>query len=617
MRRFVLVLLMCLVFSGRAWADPAPLRRDVWTVFIHLNRDFTYTETIEQEYTFLDSTGIPLADRDDVAFYPKSQSLDLVEAYVIEPDGTRIDVPAGARFTRPSEQAQDTPGFTSSETTTVLFPQLREGSRTHVIWRLTQTTPSVLGFNMAVHPLLEWPTKHMRVTIDAPADMPLRWAERGGFSVSDTTVGGRRTIAVRIDDQPGEEPEQAMVSSSDFLPMFVATTLRSTEELGAIYHRQAAGKAAVTPEIATTAARIVGDRTGLTAAAAIHDWVAANIRYVALYLDPNDGWVPHRAAEVLASGYGDCKDHVVLFQALLAARDIRAEPALVNWGRRYGSFPLGVPQQFNHVIAWLPEFGLFANPTNPYARLGALDRKLSGKPIVIATAQGLVARTPRSRPEENRYSMTSTLTLGADGEITGQSRFTMDAAIETSAREDVATAASTRELAERMLAATPEGGFGDLDASDPKDLATPFSVEANWSSPHGVAFRDGEAYFSTPVGVDFEQAGTLLRPYLSDPARRRRPVQVGAMALEWHYSISLPQGYAAVRLPKDVRFANDAGSYVAHYERAGAVIEATRRLVVDRDVYEAAEYEDLQHLFFTALDDVRAVFVTSRMQAQK
>ena len=103
---FVLVLL----FGTSAWADPAPLRRDNWTITIQLNPDLTYVETIEQEYTFLTQAGIPLADRDYVPFHPKSQSLELVAAYVIQPDGTRVDAPPRARVSPPSHAPPDTPG---------------------------------------------------------------------------------------------------------------------------------------------------------------------------------------------------------------------------------------------------------------------------------------------------------------------------------------------------------------------------------------------------------------------------------------------------------------------------------------------------------------------------
>jgi transglutaminase-like putative cysteine protease len=613
-----LTLVTGLALTARA-DTPAPLRRENWSMAIELNRDLTYTETIEQDYVFLTKAGIALADRDLVSFYPKSQRLELVEAYVIRPDGTRIDVPESARFTRPSAASQDTPGFTGSETTTVLFPQLEVGSRTHVVWRLTQVTPSVLGFNVAVRPLLEWPTRHMGVTITAPADLALRFAERGGFAVAEQVSDGRRRITASIDDVAAQQREPEMVASSDFQPMLVVTSLPDLAALGAIYHRQAADKAAVTPAIRAAAERIVpnksGLKSGLEAARAIHDWVAANIRYVAVYLDPSDGWVPHSADEVLGRGYGDCKDHIVLLQALLAARGIKAEAALVDWGNRYQPFPLGVPQEFNHVIAWLPEFGLFANPTNPFARLGSLDRRLAGKTAVIATEHGEITHTPESQPEANRYRLVSELTVSADGTIEGLSRFALDGNIEAGAREDVAGSYSAGELANRMLAATPEGGYGEVLSTDPKDLGRPFQLDATWSSPHGITLQGGEAYFSTPVGVDFEQATSMLRPYLASGAARRHGVLTAAIDLAWDYTIHLPAGYVITRLPQDQEFTNPTGRYVAHYERQGGDLHVVRSLTVERDQYPAELYGDVQRLFFAALDDVRAVFVMARVEA--
>jgi hypothetical protein len=62
--------LFALFLSASALADPAPLRRDSWTITVQLHPDLTYVETIEQEYTFLTKAGIPLADRDFVPFHP-------------------------------------------------------------------------------------------------------------------------------------------------------------------------------------------------------------------------------------------------------------------------------------------------------------------------------------------------------------------------------------------------------------------------------------------------------------------------------------------------------------------------------------------------------------------
>jgi Domain of Unknown Function with PDB structure (DUF3857)/Transglutaminase-like superfamily len=611
--RFLLVLLGWLgCFTTIAQAEDA-LRRDDWRLTVVVHHDLTYVETIEQQYSFLTRAGIPLADRDDLSFYPQSQTLELVQAQVLRPDGSAADVPPEGRFVRPSAADQDAPGFSGAQTMTVLFPQLTVGSRTHVVWRLTQLKPSPLGFNLVVRPLLQWPTRHMTVDITLPSDIPLNTAMRGGFAVrQDSVADGTRHIVAEIDNVAAEQPERDMVSSADFQPMFVASSLDSPTALGAIYWRGGQGKSDPVPQIAALAADVVGDKTGLAAAEAINDWIATNIRYVAVFLDPNDGWVPHDAAEVLARGYGDCKDHVALMTAMLAARGIKAEAALVDWGARYEPYPLTVPQEFNHVIAWLPDLGVFANPTNPYAKLGVLDRRLSGKTVVVATEQGELRSTPDSRPEANQYRLDSALDIKVDGTIDGEASYRMDPAIEAGAREDIADAATPRELAERMLAATPEGGAGELAASDPKDLAVPLHLRAHWSSPHGVTLQGGMAFFTTPVGIDFEQVGAMLRPYVSDDQPRRHSVLVGAMDLGWRYAIHLPDGYALLRTPPDVSFANDAGRYTAHYARDDAGLTVTRELVVSRDVFPANDYPALEALFFTALDDARAVMVMAR-----
>ncbi len=44
--------------------------------------------------------------------------------------------------------------------------------------------------------------------------------------------------------------------------------------------------------------------------------------------------VPHKAVDILRNRYGDCKDHVALFGALLQAVGIRSEPVLLNLGFR-------------------------------------------------------------------------------------------------------------------------------------------------------------------------------------------------------------------------------------------------------------------------------------------
>jgi transglutaminase-like putative cysteine protease len=613
--RLLVPILLAAAASAPARAERvAHVRLDRSVVTYEVAADASYVETSEIDRTLLTPRGIQSRDRFSVTYYPDTQTLDVLEAWVDQPDGSRLPVGPENRFTRPSAAGQGAPGFTGSLTTTVVYPQLRPGSRIHVKFRRVQRTPPLLGFNAWSEQELENPTVEDRLVIEAPATLALHWGERGGVAVTDTTTDGRRRIVAEMPPGPGQDAERSAVDTSDYQKLFVATTLPNLEAIGAIYHRQSEGRAAVTPEIAALAAGIVGGRTGLEAAHAIYDWVTVNIRYIAVYLNPDDGWVPHAASEVVKNGFGDCKDHVVLMQALLAARGIDGEAAIIQWGNRFVDAPVWQPFQFNHVIVYLPDYDIYLNPTNPYATFDSLDRTLSGKTVVIATAQGRVARTPASTPDSYKYAIDSRIAIGADGTIEGAATYSLSPNMDASFRATLASASSPRDLMERLLLGTPEGGFGGFSATDPRDLATPLAVSGTWRSPRGVTFRDADTAITLPTGPDVEPVYRLRR-FLSADGTRRTPMLVGATALSWTATITLPPGVSARLLPSDVDWRTAAGHYTAHYRRDGARVLVSRRLVIDRDVFQPDEVPALEDLVYAALDDARATLTLSRAEA--
>lgn len=607
MRRIGWLLIVLIGFAGSARADEqvhARIERSASRY--EVNRDLTWVQTIERDELVLTARGAAQRDRATTTFHPGTQSAELVEAWVTQPDGARLEVAPANVFTRPSQASAGAPGFTSTQTITALFPQVRAGSRLHVRWRVTQREPAMLGFNVWTEPPMEVPIGVATVEIQAPADMPLHWRARGGFEVVDTVADGVRHVEARIADTRAVLPERNQVASRDFRPLFLATSLGSLEELGALYHRRSAVMAAVTPEIEALARRVAGDRTGLDAAAAVYQWITGNMRYVAVYLDPNSGWVPRPAAQVLRDGFGDCKDHVVLMQAMLAALGIRAEAGIIEWGTSYEPMPLWTPWQFNHVVIYLPEYDRFANPTNPYAPFEAMDRRLSGKPVVIASEEGRVMLTPPSRPEDNRTAVDAEVTVAPDGTISGRSRITQSPVLSSGPRGAIAGAASTRELAERMLLGTPEGGYGELDATDPRDLSRPFEVTATWRSPRGAPAPDRDLQLAVPVGIDFEPASRLRQALLPDRSRAF-PVLAGARDQAWSTVLRLPPDWTVRELPAPVRVETPAGSYVATYERTGDGVRVSRRLVLLKDVYQPGEVPALQQVLYAPLDDARTI----------
>jgi transglutaminase-like putative cysteine protease len=604
--------LVVVLLSAGAWAQPVThARLDKSLDRFVVARDLTYVETSEQDTTLLTQRGLRAGERAAFSFYPDKQALEVVEAWVDQPDGSRVVVPPGSIFTRPSAASQSAPGFTGSLTTTVLFPQLREGSRTHVLWRRAQKVPPLLGVNVMNQALLEWATGEDATEIEIPADLPFHWRSRGNFAVQEHVADGIRRIRASIHDLPAQEAERNSVSSSDYQPMFLATTQPNLEAIGALYYRQSQDRVAVTPEIAALAARIVGDRTGREAARAIHEWITGNIRYVAVYLNPDDGWVPHAAAEVLHNGYGDCKDHVALMQALLAARGIESYAAIVDWGARTTDLPLWMPGQFNHAIIYLPAFDHYANPTDHYAGFDALDRRLSGKTVVLATPEGRVARTPAARPEQNSYHLVSQFTIDADGTIDASARLTLSPNAEIGLRSALANASSLRELAERILSGTAEGGVGTIAASNPRDLSRPLDLSARWQARNGVTFQGDTAYLRIPSGIDIDPP-TRLRSKLSPNGHRKAPMLADIGEHVWETSIALPPGINAARLPSDVAVQTSAGSYTASYRREGTSLLVRRQLVIAHDVVAPADYPAFETLLAAPLADARAVVVLRR-----
>ncbi|WP_171974745.1 DUF3857 domain-containing protein [Leptolyngbya sp. 'hensonii'] len=572
-----------------------------------LNPDYTYTQIISTRTTLLTPSSLEDWQQESRSYYPDTQDLELVEAYVIQPDGRRIVVTPDNIFTRSGQTSEEAPGFDNSLTTTVVFPKLQVGSQTYVKWKFTQKKPSVVGFHDIDMPDFSYNSRQEVITVTMPANLKLRWAKQGDYVVTDEIKGKQRVLKAVLKNYRGRQPEPGMTSPIDVSPFFLVTNLDRWEDLGAIYWRQSHDKVQVTPEIKVLADRIVGSKTGIEAARAIYNWVTQNIQYTAVYLDEDAGWVPHPVSEILKNGYGDCKDHVALMQALLQAKGMEAVPVLIDLGNQYSIPPLPI-SQFNHAIIYLPQFQLFADPTDRYAAFGELSQPLRSKFVVLATEKGATAFTPASQPQQNRYLFNGIVTLNPDGTILGQAQIQV-VGQESSDTRELLTSDTPEQLADDILAATPEGGYGSLQASDLNNLNQPIQIRANWTSPLAIELGP-QIYFPVPEGLNISLPQGF-RNYISY-SDRLYSLMVGAATMEWNYRIRLPQGYQVGRLPTEVNFQNGAGTYQSRYQWDGEAIVVQRQLILNKDVYPAQEYPEFKALIYKPINDFRSVIVLDR-----
>ena len=197
-----------------------------------------------------------------------------------------------------------------------------------------------------------------------------------------------------------------------------------------------------------------------------------------------------------------------------------------------------------------------------------------------------IARTPNSRPEANRYRLDADITVNADGRMDGESRFAMDANIEIGAREDVAAAHPPGNSPSGCSPPPMRAASASSTPATPRTSPTP-SRYAQAGRPHGVAFQDGEAYFSTPPASISNSPPTSCG-YLhrrATPPRGADRRDGAGVALHAASAARLRHRSAA----QGGHFANDTGRYAARYERAGSEIHVVRTLRVDRDVYQPGE----------------------------
>jgi len=574
-----------------------------------INPDGTYTATFEYREKALTQVGAEEIGQASMVYSESMQELEVLEAYTLKADGTKIPVPEDKIFIQSPPETQDAPTFSDHKVVQVVFPQVGVGDEVYVAWKLIQKEPYFPGeFYVTDLEPVAAVVRHAEVVIDAPAEMPIYWkkrgdAELGDYRVEEKTEGGRRVIVATFARTEPIPPEPGMVDPRQVSPAFVVTTFEDWPAIGAAYWERAQDKAEVTEAIQKTADEVAGDAEGLEAAHKLYNWVTKNIRYVALELGVG-GYVPQSAEEVLNQRYGDCKGYVTLLQALLKAKGIASEPVLVYLGGDYGLLPAPTPEQFNHAILYLPDVDLFLDPTLRYVPFGVLVPGELSKPAVLAGADPRLVRTPAGDPARDRYEETQAYVLGEDGTLVGEGTMRFSGNVDAQMRLVLASIPQVAypQLAQAMLGQFGEGGSGTLEVTPLEDLDTPLVVRAEWKSPGATVPGARLSLGHVPTGFSLVPLAQFRT--FAAPESRRFPVSMGAFAARYEKTIQGPEGYRPVLWPQDVRLENEAGRVEARFEDQGGMLKATIELVVDKDVYSPEEYPALKKLIEAAVGAV-------------
>ena len=581
---------------------------------LHVRADASTVLTVHTVIRIDTEAGVDRHAERRLEFSSSLETLDVLEAFTLTPDGKRLVV-APEKIRTLEAYDEGGPEFSDAKVKVVIFPAVTVGAQLHLRYRSTQHTPFFPGHtSWTVHYPPGVRFENARVDIRHDPGIAVKVQGRG-------VAGGY--VQAQPDDAPGTirhaftfrqdkplPPERGRVELSDFAPAVHVTTFADRSALAAAYQAGARPKTDPTPAIQALAQELTaGATTERDKVLRLYNWVSRHIRYVSLEIGAG-GYIPHPAQSILDHRYGDCKDHVVLLEALLRAVGIESTPALVNLGRAMRLPELTLLTPFNHVITYVPSLGLYLDSTARFAPLGMLPEEVMDKPVLL-TATGQVARTPKSSPATDFTHTRAWMQVVDTGEVWGSALAVYGGSEEVDSRSAQFDnlGKSSEDLARSYLARFGETGTGEIKVDDPLDLDKLWKVESTFELDPVVNIP-GPSAMAIPVGL---APGRLKALSTSRPISERR---FDSACASWRHreevEIRLPPRVRIERIPADVSFSKGPLRYSATYRRTGHVVQITREIVASRasHICTARDDEDWAALLRVLQRDLRGqVFV--------
>lgn len=428
-RRILFAVLLACAGTAAAAVPPPPdlnhLRVSRLHIDYQVNADGSYVETLETVRQLNSEQAVRGGGQVRVPYSSSLDEFQVLEAYTLKRVGRRVAVPPGSVFVQDGLFEVSSQGITSfhdRKTSVLVYPELEPGDSIALRTRTLRRRPMLPGIFSIAHAFDgDQPYDDVSISVSAPLSLPLTVKSVGLDAVPPTDSGGRRSWRWTYRSNVIERTEDAAVDSLMYRPRLLVSSAASYAQIAAAAAQRFEGRAEVTPAIAAMAKQIVGDaRSPEGEARRIQRWVAKNIRYFAVVLDVG-GYIPRKADEVLSTRYGDCKDHAVILQALLAARGIRSVPALLTTDPLYELPEVPVMAAFNHVIVYIPSQKVFLESNGLGTSYGALPFDDTDKPVLmLGGGAGLPQRTPALRARDNFTRVSTRLVLRADGNASGE-----------------------------------------------------------------------------------------------------------------------------------------------------------------------------------------------------
>ena len=561
------------------------------------------------------------------SYYPGHQRLTINWVRVVRADGTVISAAPTQVQDSDVPAAMGDPVYSDRKVRRLSLTGVEAGAIVDYSYTLEELKPFLPG------DFSEWwgvstglRVARSRLVVDVPASLPLRIHEQNlNFARRVTTAGGRTVHTWATRDLPRIKPEAFAADSNGVYMAVMVSSPTTWQDVARWYAGNARGRYAMTPAVTAKLAGVVaGARTLDDSVRAVHRWVAQDVRYLSISLGMG-GYQPRAPHDVVATGFGDCKDKATLFVAALAKMGVTAYPVLLNatGGVRRDMPSIG---QLDHAIAAVVRPGApagayeFVDLTASLTPYGELPLSEQGEfaLVVHPDGRGEEVTLPLDPVDANRTVTRITGTLRPDGSFDGSYE-------ETGSR---ATQYPLRQLFENRLDSTQragiangvarryfEGANGDsLASTEGKDLSVQPKATLLMRGGRGAVSSGGGLIFTIPIGGMGRFATAAAELDAAGP--RRFPVDAekvfGPTTALTELRVTLPEGWQA-RLPASVAAASPFGSYATEYAQVGRELRITRRVAGARGVLPPERAPELARWFREiGKDDAKFIVLEKR-----
>lgn len=567
-------------------ADNASIEVTSFNNTIKVAKDGSYVREWTVLKRLLDKSALDDFSKTSFYFNDRMMSLEILEAEVIKKGGRHIQIKPEQIRLQEDPATMGLSVFNATKVKTIIFPDIEVGDSVRFHVKKQQAVPFFTG----QYTYEDWisPDEQIlsyKLTLIAPKDMKFNFKSKDFIESHSTDKNGNNVWNWSTTQTQSRFVEDGKANRFQSEPHIAISSFQSWQEVAGAYNAHAGDKVDVTPEIQKLADDLtkgVTDRREQTRI--LYDWVRSNIRYIALYVS-NGGYVPHFSYEILQNRYGDCKDHVVLLEALLKAKNIHSQAALISAATDFQAYPVPSLEAFDHVITYVPEFDLYLDSTQQYLPFGVLNYGIAAKPVLNIADKTELTRTPTLTAEKNRRITSLKVTFNADASFSATQETVVNGGLAVSLRYATTqiNPQIRKDFIKMHLGYDGLTGDGTLktDPVDSDENDFHWNIDFNITKS-ALNFSVPETLFiSSPLEVSSKISSSTTF-FASQPDSQFSTAAV-SQDLTDNYSIQLPDNVKVIYLPKPVSLRNDIFEYTADYQQQGNLLTIKKHYIIHSD----------------------------------